>query len=370
MIDSIRLVNSFIGLTQIDSESFKEGELARAIINKLAVMGVDVRADFAGEEIGGDTGNLILRLPGKKDAPSLLFLAHMDTVSARGKIHPVVEKGIIESGGDTILGADDKVGIAAIIELIEILKSERIKHGDITAIFTVAEEKGSLGAKHIDFRMVKADHAFILDGEGSVGRIIINTPSQNIIKAKFIGKSAHAGIEPEAGVSSIQAASDAISNMKLGRIDDETMANIGVVKGGTAFNVVAAKTYVEGETRSFSLERLESQTDHMKQCFIEGAKKFGAKVDIKVSRGFTGFHLSPNDKIVKIVIDAIKGVGLEPELVMSGGGSDANVLNEKGISAINLAIGMKNPHSEREQIAISELETLVKVLLEIVKSVS
>ncbi len=370
MINPIRLVKTFTELARIDSESFKEKELANFIINKMASIGVDVRVDISEEQVRGDTGNLIIRLPGKKSAPGLLFMAHMDTISPGRGIQPIVDDDVIKSSGDTILGADDKAGIAAIIELIEVLKCEHIEHGDIMVILTVAEEKGSIGAKNLDYKTLKTDYAFVLDGEGPVGGIIIKTPSQNIIKAKIIGKSSHSGISPEKGISAIQVASNAFSKMKLGRVDDETTSNIGVIRGGTAFNVVAAETYTEGETRSFSIEKLQAQTSHMRECLTESAKDFGAKVNIEVTRGFTGYNLKPDDKVVSIASEAIKKVGLNPKLVTSGGGSDANILKEKGVNVTNLAIGMVNPHSKDEAIAVKELEVLTKVLLEITKIVS
>lgn len=367
MINSVRLVKNFVEMAQTESESFKEKKLAQLIINKLARMGVDVRVDFSQEQVGSNTGNVVVRLPGKKSAPALLFLAHMDTVSPGVGVQPVIDNGVIRSGGDTILGADDKAGIAAIIEAIQILKDERIGHGNIVIIFTVAEEKGSLGAKNLDYDALKVDYGFVLDGDGPVGNIITKTSSQSIIKAKFVGKAAHAGISPELGVDTIQAAAKAISKMKLGRLNEETTANIGVVKGGTSFNVVPAATYIEGEARSFSVDKLKAQIGHMENCFIEGAKEFNVKVEVKAKSGFTAYELKPSDKVVNIASSAIKNIGLKPELVASRGGSDANVLNEKGISAVNLGIGMKNPHSRDESIAVEQLELLTKVLLEIIK---
>ncbi|WP_308752926.1 M20/M25/M40 family metallo-hydrolase [Candidatus Oleimmundimicrobium sp.] len=367
MIDPIRLVKTFVELAQINSESFKEGKLATFIVNKMASMGIDVRVDISLEQIKSDTGNLIIRFPGNKSVPRILFMAHMDTVSPGKGIQVMVENDVIQSVGDTILGADDKAGIAAIIELVEVLNYERIEHGDIMAILTVAEEKGSIGAKNIDYKNLKTDYAFVLDGEGPVGGIITQTPTQNIIKAKFIGKSAHSGISPEIGINAIQAASNAISRMKLGRLDEETTANIGVIRGGTSFNVVASETYVEGEVRSFSMEKLKTQTEHIMDCLTESAKDIGAEVKINTVRGFTGYNLKPDNKAIAIASEAIKKAGLTPKLVTTGGGSDANVLNEKGIDAVNLATGMVNPHSKDESITVKELESLTKVLLEIVK---
>jgi len=367
MINSVRLVKNFVEMAQTESESFKEKKLAQLIINKLALMGVDVRVDFSQEQVGSNTGNVVVRLPGKKSVPTLLFLAHMDTVSPGVGVQPVIDNGVIRSDGDTILGADDKAGIAAILEAIQILRDERIGHGNIVIIFTVAEEKGSLGAKNLDYDALKVDYGFVLDGDGPVGNIITKTSSQSIIKAKFVGKAAHAGISPELGVDTIQAAAKAISKMKLGKVDEETTANIGVIKGGTSFNVVPAVTYIEGEARSFSVDKLKAQIGHMENCFIEGAKEFNVKVEVKAKSGFTAYELKPSDKVVNIASSAIKNIGLKPELVASRGGSDANVLNEKGISAVNLGIGMKNPHSRDESIAVEQLELLTKVLLEIIK---
>ncbi len=368
MIEVDRVTRTFTDLVKIKSESFKEKELAKYIINRLASKGVNVRTDFVQEKVGSDTGNVVFRVFGKKELPNILIMAHMDTVSYKGNVSPVISAGgTITSGGETILGADNKAGVAAIIEMVEAIHFKDFDHGDIVGIFTVAEEKGSLGAKALDFANLNVDYAYVLDGEGPVGSIITKSPTQKMVKARFIGKSAHSGINPDEGIDAIRAAARAISFMKLGRVDEETTSNIGVIKGGTAFNVVADEVILEGEIRGFSEEKINMQIKDMTVICNDWAGRIGADVDLNITTGFQGYSLSDGEPIVRMAIDSMRAIGLNPTLISSGGGSDANILSEKGIKAINLATGMKYPHSVDESIEVEDLANLSRAILEIVK---
>ncbi|MEW6189167.1 MAG: M20/M25/M40 family metallo-hydrolase [Actinomycetota bacterium] len=370
MINTSRLVKTFSELIKVDSLTFYEERVAEYIANKLGELDIDVCIDDAGERVGGDTGNVIAHLPGNTSAPTLLFNAHLDTVEPGIGIEPQIKDGIIRSKGDTILGADDKAGVAIILEMLYVLKASGLPHGDIEVVFTIAEEKGLFGSKNLDLSRFKAKFGYILDCEGPPGRIVTRAPFQDSIKALFKGKSAHAGICPERGINAIQAAAIAISRMNLGRIDDETTANIGVIKGGLAANIVPEETSIEGEARSLSLQKLEAQVRHMESCLTEGGKTVGAKLDLEVSRVYDGFTLSSEDEVVKIAMDAARAVGIEPKLIATGGGSDANVFNKAGISTVNLSVGAVNVHSTNEQIAIADLEVVANMTLEIVRLVS
>ncbi|MDI6799109.1 MAG: M20/M25/M40 family metallo-hydrolase [Actinomycetota bacterium] len=368
MIEADRVTRTFTDLVKIKSESFKEKEVAKYIINKLAAKGVNVRTDAIQDKVGSDTGNVVFRVFGKKELPNILLMAHMDTISHKGNVTPVISAGgIITSGGETILGADNKAGIAAIIEMVEAIHFKDFEHGDIVGIFTVAEEVGSIGTKSLDFASLNVDYAFVLDGEGEVGSIITKSPTQKMVKAKFLGKSAHSGINPEDGIDAIRAAARAISFMKLGRVDEETTANIGVIRGGSSFNVIADEVILEGEIRGFSEGRIAMQIKDMTAICNDWADRVGADVELDIKTGFQGYDLSDDEPIVRMAMESIRSIGLEPRLVSSGGGSDANILSEKGIKTINLATGMKSPHSVDESIEIDDLANLSRVILEIVK---
>lgn len=368
MIEVDRVTRTFTDLVKIKSESLKEKEVAKYIINRLASKGVNVRTDFVQEKVGSDTGNVVFRVFGKKELPNILLMAHMDTVTHKGNISPVISAGgIITSGGETILGADNKAGVAAIIEMVEAIHFKDFEHGDIVGIFTVAEEKGSLGAKALDFANLNVDYAYVLDGEGPVGSIIIKSPTQKMVKAKFLGKSAHSGINPDEGIDAIRAAARAISFMKLGRVDDETTSNIGLIRGGTAYNVVADEVIMEGEIRGFSEEKINMQIKDMTAICNDWAGRVGADVNLSISTGFKGYSLGEDEPIVQMAAESIRAIGIEPKFISSGGGSDANILSEKGIKAINLATGMRNPHSVDERIEVEDLANLSRVILEILK---
>lgn len=363
------VVETFLKLVQIDSLSFDEQKVAAYVVDYLKNIGFKVITDSAGKSLGGNSSNVIASLPAfssSPQAPTILFNAHLDTVAPGNNIKPCLKEGVIRSDGTTILGADNKAGVAVILEAAKNIVETGLPHSQIEIVFTVGEEKGLLGAKKLDFSEIQADFAYVLDAEGDAGGIIVKAPSQNSIKAVFKGKSAHAGVNPEKGVNSIVAAAKAISYMRLGRLDFETTANIGIIKGGLAPNIVAPETVIEGEARSHSSEKLQAQTEHMEKCIDQGAKDTNAACDIDISRAYDCFTLTEEDTIVKTAINAISALGLEPQLKASGGGSDANVFNKAGIPAVNLSVGEQAVHSVDENISVKNLETSVEIMLGIV----
>ena len=282
-----------------------------------------------------------------------------DTLKKRSPgrgIKPIIKDGVVYSDGTTILGGDDKAGIAAIMEALEIIKEKNIPHGDIEISFSIYEEGGLHGAKNLDYSKIKSKLGFVFDSGGQPGHIAVQGPGQNKIDVKFIGKEAHAGVAPENGISAIQMASEAISNMKLLRIDEETTANIGSIKGGEATNIVTPIVEVVAESRSLDGEKLKVQTDHMVKCCKDAADKFGGQVEIKVSNVYTEFKVDKEDEIVKMVIKACHNLGLDPITTTTGGGSDTNVFNQKGIQAVNLGMGGRRAHTLEEHVYIEELE--------------
>ncbi len=273
----------------------------------------------------------------------------------------------IKTDGKTILGADDKAGVAVMCELARVLSKNSFPHGPIELLFSVAEEPGLLGLKHLDFSMLKGKAALVLDSNNHVGSVVTAAPSAIHITARVRGKAAHAGIEPEKGVNSISIASAAIAGMKIGRIGQRTTANIGIINGGKATNIVPEETVVKGEARSFSEKKLAQQIAHMKEQFLKHAKIQGGKVKIETAREFTTFSVPEKDPVVRLALAAARKLRRKTAVLESCGGSDANVLNEKGIRSVILGLGYKNPHTERESIPVNSLYAAADWVLEIVR---
>jgi tripeptide aminopeptidase len=369
MIDRKRMVNEFVELVQIDSISLKERKMADKLIAKLNEMGISAYEDDTGKKIGGEAGNIISKIQGDTNIPSILLMAHMDTVVPGIGKKPVIEGDIIKSDGKTVLGADDVAGIVCILEVLRVLKNQNIKHGDIYIVFSVAEEGGLLGAKNLDYSKVPAKYGFVLDGGEGIGNVSIKAPAQNEIHIVVTGKAAHAGLEPEKGISAIQIASDAISNMNLGRIDFETTANIGIINGGKATNIICDEVVIKGEARSRCQQKLKMQTDHMKECFMQAAGKYGGSVEFISELMYPSFELSEDDKIISILKKGASDSNIELKLVATGGGSDTNIISGKGIQAVNINVGMSKVHSVEEEIKIDDLVKAAHFLVSIIKSV-
>ncbi|QXM06830.1 M20/M25/M40 family metallo-hydrolase [Crassaminicella indica] len=369
MINKERIVNEFLKYVQIDSPTKREGQFANFIAKELKNIGLEVHIDNAGEKVGSDTGNVIARLEGSKDIEPILFSCHMDTVSPGEGIKPVVKDGVIYSDGTTVLGGDDKAGIAAVVEALKVIKEKNIEHGPIEVVFSIYEEGGLFGAKNLDYTKIQSKRAFVLDSGGDPGQIIIKGPAQDKINAKIIGKPAHAGVCPEEGISAIQVAARAISSMNLLRIDEETTANVGVIQGGKVTNIVCPEVEIKAEARSLNNEKLDKQTAHMVKCLEEAAKEFKAEVEIDTKRMYSAFSIDEDDEIVNIVRKACENIGLKPFTQASGGGSDTNILNGHGIKAVNLGIGEKKPHTLEEHLKIEDLVNSARLVVEIIRTV-
>lgn len=371
MLNEKRLVESFVELVKIDSISREERNLADFLIEKLEDLGLEVIVDQAGEKVKSNCGNIIARFKGNiKEVTPIMFSAHMDTVVPGKNINPLLKGEKIVSSGKTILGADDKAAIAALLEALHIIKEKNISHGDIEIVFTICEEVGLHGAKNLDISKLNAQIAFVLDSGGQVGGIISAAPSQNSLKIIIYGKSAHAGSNPEEGINAIQVAGFALSRMKLGRIDEETTTNIGIISGGKATNIIPDEVILKGEVRSRNEEKLEKYTKILKQIVEDTAQEFKAKAEIKVNREYYCYNLSTDDRVVKIATKAAKDIGLEPLLHPSGGGSDANVFNKKGFPSVDLAIGMEKVHTVDEYILVKNLKNTVEYILSIINIVA
>ncbi|MGB7605656.1 MAG: M20/M25/M40 family metallo-hydrolase [Lutisporaceae bacterium] len=367
-MDAERLINEFLEMVQITSLSLKEKTFADYLSGKLINMGIEVYIDKAGEKCDGNTGNIIARLKGNTEAPTIMLGAHMDTVVPGDNIKPQIKNGYIYSDGTTILGSDDKAGIAAILEAIRYINENNIKHGDIELVFFISEEGGMFGSKHLDYSKINSKLAFILDSSGSVGNVIIQGPAQMRIEATINGKAAHAGIAPEEGINAIQVASRAIDNMNLLRIDHETTANVGIIKGGSATNIVCDSVYTRFEARSLNNDKLKAQSDHMIECINTACKEYNTTCDLKATLNYPAFAIDKNSDIAKLVTKAIESIGQKANLISSGGGSDTNILNGNGIAAVTLAIGMNNVHTTSENIAIESIVKSAELVVAIIKN--
>lgn len=368
MVNEERLLSEFLELVQIDSETKHEQTIARSLKEKFTALGVNVYEDDAAAKTGHGAGNLICTLPAVKEGVDpIYFTSHMDTVVPANGVKPVVENGIVKTDGTTILGADDKAGIAAMFEMIRQLKERNIQHGEVQFIITVGEESGLVGAKALDPSLVKAKYGFALDSDGDVGNIIIAAPTQAKVTARVYGKTAHAGVAPEKGVSAITIAAKSISRMPLGRIDKETTANIGRFEGGTATNIVCDFVQILAEARSLEPAKMEKQTAKMKAAFEEAAAEMGGRAEVEIEIMYPGFKFGAEDHVVKVAQKAAKKIGRPSELLTSGGGSDANVIAGFGIPTVNLAVGYEDIHTVNEKMPVKELVKLAEMATAIVE---
>ncbi len=376
MVNKERLVNEFLTLVRIESLSKQEAKVAEYLSKVLDSMGVEHYVDQAGEKIGGDTGNVIAKIPATHpDYPALLFSAHMDTVGPVEGINPIVDGDTIRSDGTTILGADDKSGIAAILELVRVLQDNQLPHGHIDIVFDVAEEIGLMGAKLLDFSQFKAKMAMVLDNSDLL-KITNRAPSANRMTYEITGVEAHAGMNPHKGISAIEVASRAIASMTLGRIDHETTANVGTISGGTATNIVAKTVKITAEARSHDVEKLEAQSDHMKQAFLDQLPHFEREVDGKKIRAgfkeerhrdFTSMHILESAPVYQMVHNAGKRIGMNLTSKVAGGGTDANIYNINDIETVVIGTGMTNPHTVKEYIKVQNLVDTTRLLLAIIE---
>ena len=371
--DQNRLIENFMLLAQIKSFSGEEKEIAAILVSILERINAFIVKGKKGSSMSisvDDTGNIYALLPGNRDSfKPVILCCHMDTVLPGKEIKPIIKDGIITNESFGILGADDKAGIAAVIELLQIIAENDLPHGDIEIIFTVMEEAGMAGSKSFDYKKLKSKNAYVLDGSMRPGFLTKAAPYKNRINITITGKASHAGVTPEKGISSIQVAAKAISNMKLLRIDDITTANIGTISGGTGENVVCSEVVMKAEVRSHDLKRLEEQTKHMQECIDNAALYYGAKAEFDFQLLYPGYSIPENDYLVHCFREACNKSGLEFGTCISGGGSDANIFNKSGIKAAVVGIGMKNPHSEKESISVKDLTDTADLLVNLIGTV-
>lgn len=357
-----RLVQTFLDFTGINSPSRSEGAMAQAVMLRLRELGATFVEDDAGEKLGVEQGNLFARLPGTVDAPPILFCAHIDTVEQTVGLRVTREGGLLRSDGTTILGADDKAAVAALIELAHVLRETGVPHPPLELVFSIAEEVGVMGTQVMDFRNITASYGFVPDSSGPVGLIITNAPAQQQLNITVHGKGAHAGMAPEEGISAITVAARAIARLRQGRIDEETTANIGTIAGGKATNIVPDTVEIKAEARSRDPHKLAVQIAHIRACFTEEAAAAGATVDIETIDIYPAFNLAHDSLPVSLASRALAEMGISPTVTATGGGSDANYLNNNGIQCVILSVGYQHPHAHHECQREDDLVLLVQQL--------
>lgn len=354
-INKEELLQRFLTYVQIDSETGQEGKMAEYLYQELTDLGMKVEKDTPPDWVGSDGFNIHAILPGDENKEPILFSSHMDTVVPGIGVRPqVCDDGYVRSSGDTILGGDDKAGIAAIVQAVIAAQAEK-NHATLEILFTVREEVGLLGAKGYDYSQILAKKAMVLDSGGDVENITTIAPGQNRLTFQIQGKTAHAGIAPETGVSAIQIGALAVSNMNLLRVDQETTSNIGTFQAESPTNIVCDKATLILEVRSRNNDKLAQHTSHMEDCVKSACEKLGGSYELAVQSSYQAFRLEENAKIVADTMEISHELGLKPVCIGSGGGSDANVFNQFGIETLNLAIGMEKVHTVQEQLNISQM---------------
>ncbi|HUK41142.1 MAG TPA: M20/M25/M40 family metallo-hydrolase [Candidatus Acidoferrales bacterium] len=376
LINETRLRDLLIELIKIDSLSRKERDVAMRLKHEMEELGATVEIDDAGEKVGGNVGNVIAHFPGNKaDARPLLLSAHMDTVVPGEGILPVLDGDILRTDGTTVLGGDDKSGVAIICEVLRVVKECKLPCSAIDVVFTICEEAGLIGAKCLDPGRLRARTGLVLDSD-SVGFLFTKAPAANRMEFRIHGLEAHAGVCPEKGISAVKVVGEGIARMKLGRIDHETTANIGVIEGGMAVNIVPNLVVLKAEARSHSPEKLQQQTQDMLRCLEEAAarhvlesdgQRFSARIEAKIDRDYDRMDVPDHAPIVQLVQAAAKNLNVEIRTTATGGGCDANVLNQKGLEVANLSTGMRDIHTVKEWLDVKDLYLSAQMVLEIVR---
>lgn len=361
-----RLGETFVRLCEIPSPSGSEGHVAEYVTSELRTLGLDVTEDDTAAETGAGCGNLVARIAGPPGGGSVMLCAHLDTVPVTDRIEVELEDGFYRNRRDTILGADDKAGVAVLLELARRL-TERGAPAGCELVFTAGEEVGLRGARAFDVTALDSGFGFVLDHAAPLGRMVVAAPTYYHVHAEFLGRSAHAGISPEDGRSAIAAAAAAIGAMHLGRIDDETTANVGAIHGGSAANVVPEGCVIEAEVRSLDDAKASEGVRRMVDAITYAASAFEVDVDTTVEEQFRAYRIADDHPAVGLAAAALRDCGVEPVPTSTGGGSDASAFEAKGFRCVNLAIGVERNHTPHEQVSRRALETTLDVATRLVE---
>jgi tripeptide aminopeptidase len=360
-----RLLDDFVRLCEIESPSQRERAIADAVTAELERLGLTVEEDDTGAETGSRAGNLLARIEGPEGSRTVLLCAHLDTVPLAGPVEVARENGVLSNRHDAILGADNKAAVATILAASRRLVADRPPVG-IELLFTTCEEHALAGAKAFDRTRLRSEFGYVFDHASPVGELILGSPTYYRLEADFRGQAAHAGIRPEAGHNAIAAAANAISRLRLGRVDEGTTANVGEIRGGTAANVVAERCQVVLEARSLDDARAGKVVSSMVDSIAEAASDAECDVETTVERLFRGFKLQRTAPVVEAAAEALRSARIEPTYINTGGGSDANALIAAGLPVLNVANGTEGAHQPDESVTVDALETMLDVTLAIV----
>ncbi|MGI8974551.1 MAG: M20/M25/M40 family metallo-hydrolase [Gaiella sp.] len=367
MSSSESTLDLFLELAAIPSPPGEERAVADRVLAELDALGLAWDEDDAGPKIGSTMGNVLCRLPGRDEAGMpLLLCAHLDTVPLAGTLEPVVEDGIVRNAGGTILGADNKSAVVAILEAARRIVAEGRSHAGVELLFTPMEEVGLLGALAFDAGRLEAKLGYVYDQAAPIGEVVIGSPSAQEVVFRFHGRASHAGMYPEDGRSAVLAAARAIADMPLGRVDDLSTTNVGLVRGGTARNVVPEWCELEAEVRSHDPSRVTALVQELVDAAAFAATISDCTLETKIEPKYQGYRFAPDELAVRLAVDALARVGIEARLGVSGGAADANVFNARGVPCVNLANGMIDIHTPDERIAVADLERMVEVTLALV----
>ena len=351
-----RLVDTFLRLAVIDGPSGHEAAVAEFLEDQLGSLGFSMERDQAHLQTGGDCGNVFAWRPGSVLGAEPLFLSsHMDTVLPTAMLRPVLDEREIRSDGSTILGADDRAAIAAYLEALTVIEESAMPCGPLQLIFTVSEQPGLLGSRFLDYSRVRARRGYVYDSSGDVGQLIVKGPFSDRIRFRISGRKAHLGLAPEEGVNAISIAGEAVSHMRLGRVDSVTVANIGVIRGGDLPSIIPDEVEMIGEARSFSQDGLAAQIDHMRETARVAAEVYGGQVETIVERKYLGWESSPSSAHVQAAVRAAARIGVVSHFAETLGGADTNIFIEHGLTCMTLGIGFRKIHSFEEHIGIDNL---------------
>lgn len=369
MISKERVLRTFLEYVRIDSETHHEKAITERLVADLRALGLEVYTDQVGKvpEVDSDGANIYCFLEGEPGSDPILFSSHMDTVTPGKGIAPYVEKGYVKTRGDTVLGADDKSGVAAIMEALRSLIESGVPHRPVEVIFTIREEGGLMGSANLEYDRVRSKYGVVLDASNDIGKIVTSAPGQIRLYADIYGKRSHAGSDPEKGVSAIQAAAVAVSRMKLQRVDEETTANIGTLSCIGATNVVQDHASFAAEARSRNQEKLEAQQDHMVQCLKDACEEYGARLEYHTEQSYHSYSFPDDHPLVQLLMEKCRAIGVEPWTTYTGGGTDGNNFNHHGIETVVLACGMELEHTTEERIRIQNLEDAARLVFNIMK---
>lgn len=349
MLNEQRLVQTFLDLVQIDSPSGDESDIAEFVAARLRSLGAEATID--------SLFNVTAKIPGKGVKPNVrpLFLnAHTDNVAPARGIKPVVADGKIASDGTTVLGADDLAGVSAILEAIQSIVEDKKKHLPLEIAITAQEEMGLVGAKGFDLAGFRAREGVVLDGGGPVGSVTLAAPTHNLLEVTIIGKAAHSAM-PEGSINALNLAALALTRVKVGKLDRDTTANFGMIRGGHARNIVPDRIELVGEVRSRNVRKLERHTRAIKNAFEKTLRGTGAQLDFRVTRAYNQYSFGKQDRFVRRIAQALKKIGRKPNYRATMGGSDANIWNAKGIKTVVVSVGYEQIHTTAEYLPIAEL---------------